>query len=258
MFPGAQINEYRQTDSIPIFIDGRSAILCRWVFDIDMPQKFSHSLFPFGKNELRLPLWSVDLDDNTVIIPDLEAERQTYPDICPGLGNNFAINGWNILSSYYSYTLESYLSNFGNSDMRGINRFPELTFNVPISRKFFDSLVCKIIPILIILVLLFTILFVRKDDDGFNNVIGCSGLFFVLVFDHINLRESVLSDRIMYLEYCYFLTYLLLLLITVTSFRIENDSPVSKYLRMTDKLLKHYFWVIFFGFMAMTTILKFY
>jgi hypothetical protein len=58
--------------------------------------------------------------------------------------------------------------------------------------------VYKIIPLLIVQVLLLTILFVRNDSDGFNNIIGCSGLFSVLMFDHINLRESVTSSDIMY------------------------------------------------------------
>ncbi|MDR2009734.1 MAG: cache domain-containing protein [Bacteroidales bacterium] len=258
LFPGAQVNEYVQTDSIPILINNCKAVLYRWNFDINIPQQLSYSLFPFGKNEIIFPLWSTDLDDNTVLIPDLSAYKQIYPDICPGLGNHFEINGWDILNTYYSYSMESYLCNFGNTDIYGINRFPELLYNISVSRKFIDSLVCKIIPIAVVLVLLFTILFVRNDADGFNNIIGCSGLFFVLVFDHINLRETVLSEGIMYLEYCYFFTYLLLLLITVTSFQLENNIKAKQFLEWTDIILKRYFWSFVFGFIATTTLFVFY
>lgn len=258
LFPGARISSYELADSIDIFLDGHSGILCRWNFDIDIPQKLSNKLFPFGTNELSLPLWSADLDDNTLIVPDLEAYKQTFPDICPGLASNLSISGWNIVDSYYSYSIESYLTNFGNTYMRGVNRFPELIFNVSVSRKFLDSLVCKIIPLSVVLVLLFTILFVRNDSDGFNNIIGCSGLFFVLILDHINLRESVTSGGIMYLEFCYFFTYLLLLLITVTSFRVDSGSSSEKFLKITNTILMRYFWTIILGLMAITTIVRFY
>jgi hypothetical protein len=109
---------------------------------------------------------------------------------------------------------------------------------------------------MVVLVLLFTILFVRVKSDGFNNIIGCSGLFFVLVLDHINLRESVLSEQIMYLEYCYFLSYILLLLITITSFDISKNG--RSYNMWADTVLKKYFWTIIFGAMAIITAVFFY
>jgi hypothetical protein len=257
LFPGAQINEYEQTDSLSVYVDNKEMVLYRWNFDINLPQQFSYSLYPFGKNNITIPLWSVNLDDNTFLIPDIESYKQPYPDVCPGLGNHFKIEGWDISHTYYSYIMESYLCNFGDTEMYGINRFPELAFNISISRKFIDSLVCKIIPIVVVLILLFAILFVRDDSDGFNNIIGCSGLFFVLVLDHINLRESVLSEEIMFLEYCYFFTYLLLLLVTLTSFRLETNSNIKQQIPWSD-VLKRYFWTFMFGAMATTTIFIFY
>lgn len=98
------------------------------------------------------------------------------------------------------------------------------------------------------------------DNDKKN-----SGAIFVTVkdaagleFDHINLRESVQSGDIMYLEYCYFFTYLLLLLITVTSFRIGSGGSIDKFLKATDTILIRYFWTIILGLMAIATIVKFY
>ncbi|WP_419034547.1 hypothetical protein [Dysgonomonas gadei] len=61
------------TDSLDIFINGHRGVLFRWSFDIDIPQKLSNNLFLFGTSELRLPLWSTDLDDNTFIVLDLDA-----------------------------------------------------------------------------------------------------------------------------------------------------------------------------------------
>jgi hypothetical protein len=255
-FPGGHVSDMTLTDSLEVLIDNYPAILYRWNFDVEMEQRLSYSLYPFGKNEVKLTLWSTDLDDNTIITPDLESYKQIYPTDKPGLDNHFHIKGWDIFSSYYSYSMDSYLCNFGNSNIYGINQFPELTFNISISRKFIDILICKIVPLTVVLVLLFTILFVRKKDDGFNNIIGCSGLFFVLVLDHINLRETVMSEQIMYLEFCYFFTYILLLLITITSFDIEHRGKT--YNMWADTVLKKYFWCIISGAMLAVTTVFFY
>lgn len=255
-FPGGHISELEQTDSIGALLDNYPATLYRWNFDLEIEQQLSYALYPFGKNELSLTLWSRDLDDNTLITPDLEAYMQIYPTDCPGLDNHFNVRGWDIFGSYYSYSMESYLCNFGNADIYGINQFPELVYNISISRKFIDILICKIVPLMVVMVLMFTVLFVRVKSDGFNNIIGCSSLFFVLVLDHINLRESVLSEQIMYLEFCYFFSYILLLLITITSFDTEENEHL--YSSLVDNGLKHYFWTFIFGSMMMITVTLFY
>jgi len=151
--------------------------------------------------------------------------------------------------------MESYLSNFGNANIQGINQFPELVFSISIMRKFGDILIGKVIPLTIVLLLLFTILFVRDRTDGFNNVIGCSGLFFVLIIDHINLRESVAPDEIMFLEYAYFLSYALLLFVAATSFDILKRG--EEYGIKTDSMIRKYFWTVVLGIMTVVTAMRF-
>lgn len=256
LFPGARISDLNLKDTLEVILDNHPVMLYRWDFDIDIGQKMSYSLYPFGKNEIIVPFWSMDLDDNTLLIPDFDSYKQIYPTNLPGLNSHFSIKGWNLLSSYFSYSYDSYLCSFGNMDMYGINQFPELTFNVSISRKFLDILISKIVPLFVILTLLYTLIFIRKKEDGFNNVIGCSGLFFVLVLDHINLRETVLSEGIMYIEFCYFISYIILLLVTVTSF--EVDKKQSLYAKTLDFVLRNYFWSIILGAMIIVSILYFY
>ena len=256
LFPGGRIADLSPKDTLDILLDNHPATLYRWNFDMDIGQKMSYSLYPFGKSEITIPFWSADLDDNTLLIPDLTSYKQIYPTNMPGLDSHFTIKGWNLLSSYFSYSYDSYLCSFGNMDIHGINHFPELMFNISISRKFVDILICKIVPLMVILTLLFTLIFIRKKEDGFNNVIGCSGLFFVLVLDHINLRETVLSEGIMYIEFCYFISYIILLLVTVTSF--EVDKKQSGYTKALDFALRNYFWSIILGAMAIVSVLYFY
>lgn len=258
LFPGSRITDLTIQDTLDIILDDHPATLYRWNFDMDIGQKMSYSLYPFGKSEVSIPFWSMDLDDNTLLIPDLDSYKQVYPTNMPGMNPHFTIKGWNLLSSYFSYSYDSYLCSFGNMDIHGINNFPELVFNVSISRKFLDILISKIIPLLVILTLLFTLIFIRKKEDGFNNVIGCSGLFFVLVLDHINLREAVLSEGIMYIEFCYFISYIILLLVTITSFEVDTVNKQSGYTKTLDIVLRNYFWSIILGAMAIVSVFYFY
>lgn len=258
LFPGSRITDLTLKDTLDIVLDKHLATLYRWNFDMDIGQTMSYSLYPFGKSEISIPFWSMDFDDNTLLVPDFDSYKQVYPTNMPGLDSHFTIKGWDLLSSYFSYSYDSYLCSFGNMDMHGINQFPELTFNVSISRKFVDILICKIVPLFVILTLLYTLIFIRKKEDGFNNVIGCSGLFFVLVLDHINLRETVLSEEIMYIEFFYFISYIILLLVTITSFEVDTNKKQSFYAKTLDFGLRNYFWSIILGAMTIVSICSFY
>jgi len=255
IFTGAYVENMEPTDTVETMMGDYPIKLYRWNFDIEIVQKLSYSLYPFGNNEIMLMLSSNDFDSNVILTPDLDSYKQLYPTDQPGLGNNFNLKRWNIYSSYYAYAMESYLCSFGNIAMQGINQYPELTFKIVIKRKFGDLLIGKVIPLMIVLLLLFTILFVRIRSDGFNNIIGCSGLFFVLMLDHINLRESVSADQIMFFEYCYFLSYTMLLLIAITSFDIFKRG--ESHGLVVDTIIKRYFWTVGIGAMMLIAAVHF-
>jgi len=249
-FPGAYVWKMEEIGVIDAVVEGCPVRLYRWDFDIEMVQELSYSLYPFGKNEISMMLWSNDLDNDIILTPDLESYKQLYPTDKPGLHSGFQLKRWNVIGTFYRYAMESYLCSFGNADIQGINEYPELVYNISISRKFVDILIGKIIPLAIVLLLLFTIVFVRVTSDGFNNIIGCSGLFFVLMMDHINLRESVSSEEIMFLEFCYFISYLMLLFIAITSFDLFKRG--ESYNLKIDRTIKKGFWI--FATAMMTTI----
>ena len=253
--PRGYVNSMEQTDVTETMIGAYPARLYRWNFDIESMQKFSYSLYPFGKANMDFTFWSNDFDNNLILVPDLEAYVQLYPTTKPGIDRRFHLKTWDIYSTYYTYVMESYLSNFGNINIQGINQFPELVFNISIMRKFGDILIGKVIPLAVVLLFLFTILFVRDRSEGFSNIIGCSGLFFVLIIDHINLRESVAPDEIMFLEYAYFLSYVLLLFVAATSFDIFRKG--EEYVIRADLMIKKFYWTFVMGTMTLITVIRF-
>ena len=72
-----------------------------------------------------------------------------------------------------------------------------------------------------------------------NAVAAGAGLFLLVIFSHINLRANLAAREIFYLEYYYFLVYMVILGVTVnyllftkTDFRLVhfNDNLVAKIL----------------------------
>jgi hypothetical protein len=264
-FPNAFIGNVEQylelSYMVDTMIDNYPAVVYRWNFEIDTVEQLSPVLYPFGKNEITLDIWSVDFDSGVILIPDLEGYIQLYPTDKPGLGNNFNLKKWNILGTYYTFSMSSFLTNWGNMNMRGVNEYPELIYNISISRKFVDVLIGRIIPLLIVLGLLFTMIIVRGTTDSFNNIVGCSGLFFVLILDHINLRESVSSESIMFFEFFYFVAYFMILCTAVSSLHFEikgvNGAPGVSYNEKIDSILRKTFWIFILGVLTAITAVYF-
>jgi hypothetical protein len=254
-FTGYSDQSLQLTYVVDTMLDAYPALVYRWNFEIETVEQLSPVLFPFGKNEITLDIWSVDLDSGVILIPDLEGYIQLYPTDKPGLGNNFHLKKWNIMGTYYSFTMASFLTNWGNMQMHGINEYPELIYNISISRKFIDVLIGRIIPLLIVLGLLFTMIIVRGTTDSFNNIVGCSGLFFVLILDHINLRESVSSESIMFFEFFYFISYFMILCTAVSSLQFERNG--LSYNEKIDSILKKSFWIFILGVLTAVTAVYF-
>jgi hypothetical protein len=60
----------------------------------------------------------------------------------------------------------------------------------------------------------------KKDFLGFNAaavVASCSALFFVALIAHVQMRNELAANSVVYLEYFYLVTYLIILLITTNA-----------------------------------------
>ena len=93
---------------------------------------------------------------------------------------------------------------------------------------------------------------VRVNPDsaqllGFNSaaVLGfCAALFFVVIVAHTSLRESLAAQRIVYLEYFYFVLYIAILGVAVNSIQIASPAA-SRWVRHGDNLpARLLFWPI--------------
>ena len=241
-------------DSIETTMDGYKALLMRWSFVVELEQVPSYGLYPFGIYNMSFTIKGKNNDDNTMLVPDMTAYNSMFPIDKPGIDSRLKITGWNILQSSYSYRFGGYTSNLGNVNSQ--SRAPDICLNVFVSTKYMDILVSKLLSVMVIVTLLFVLIFIRNKDNILDTVLGCSGLFFALVLDHVNLRERVQSTEVMYLEFIYLTVYGFLLLTILSAIYLKkiNDSNIDR----MNSYMKNYFWIAFFGVMAVSTMLRFY
>jgi len=148
------------------------------------------------------------------------------PIVLPGILQGLIIPGWDIEKSFYSYRSHSYSTSFGLKDYQGLTNFPELYFNIYIKHQIIGPIVSYMMPNGLVLVMVFSILLLTSRHEqktglfGFNtmNVItACAGFCIVVVFSHIDLRESLVANDLIYMEYFYFNTYLFILYVAFHS-----------------------------------------
>ena len=185
----------------------------RWGFKATLPQKFDYSRYPIGSHNVAVRLWHKQFTQNIILIPDLDSYTLMSPAAYPGLLNDLTLGGWNINGSFLGYRLESYQTSFGLTDFAGLTDFPELFFNIAIEKEFTGPLISNILPLAVVAILLFSILYMssNRSEAPLRVIAACATFCLVVVFSHIGLRESLGTRDIVFLEYFYFTTYMMIL-----------------------------------------------
>ena len=206
--------------------------LVRWSFKATLYQKFDFSKYPFGREYVQAQLRHKQFSQNIILVPDIESYKLVNPTALPGLQKDVFLNGWNIKKSYFNYRYENYNTNFGLIDYAGLTDFPELFFTIEISKQIFGAVVSHALPLVVVTLLLFALLLLSSNRDSgklevVEAIAACAGFFLVIVFSHLGIRESFAVQDIMYLEYFYYVTYVLILF-TVANYVIiasqkQND-----------------------------------
>ena len=237
-----------------------------WYFRATLRQNFSYELYPFDRQEVWLRLWHAEFDRNIVLTPDLRTYDITNPVALPGVERDFVLPGWTLLSSGFDYRTQDYNTDFGISDSIGQSDFPELHYTLTMRRQFLGPFVSKFVPLFVVAGMLFALLLIGSKKEhhsawfGFtamDEVLGCAALFFVLIFDHAALRDSLGSPLVMYLEHLYFGLYLGILFVTVNA--IMFATTTWHLIQYRDNLLaKLSFWPMYMSGLFIVTLAEFY
>ena len=219
--------------------------IIRWNVNAVLNQNFDHSSYPFDSERVVVDLWHKEFTRDVILIPDLASYTLLSPSATPGLSKEIQISGWDIDESSFNYRSESYKTSFGLENYSGLGNFPSLFFGFTIRKAITGPFVANMLPLLVVNVLLFAILFLGARDEhqkghlGFtlDVIAACAGFFLVAILLHIALRRDLAARDIFYLEYFYFVTYAMILYVTInyvlltkTSLRIVHyrDNFIAK------------------------------
>jgi hypothetical protein len=244
---------------------GEHELVIGWYFDVTVRQHFDYRKYPLDRHDLWLRLWPKDFDKDVVLVPDLGSYDRTGRADRFGFDRDIVPGDWNIEDTFFSYERKCYDTRFGIQAYRGQKNFPELHFNITLTRRFQNAFIVALVPLISVLVLLFSILVMATSDRdkagilGFNasGAIGASSaLLFVVMLAHVSLRREFATAGLVYLEYFYLVSYAAMLGVSVNIylFSAGHRGRLLDRLHRDDNLIpKLAFWPLVLVSLAIIT-----
>jgi hypothetical protein len=239
----------------------------RWPFEVEQRVHFENSKYPLMRERFALRVVPQEFSSNVVLVPDLVAYPILSPATRPGLDENVYLPGWEITRTFFEFWERSPTTDFGLGGSASTESFPSLYFNIEVRRKFMDTFVSTLVPLIIVAIVAFLVLMIIEREEprislmrtgtGFNLSI-CGTLLFVAVFAHIGARQKIAAQEIIYLEYFYIVMYFAILWVAVNSILFVRW-PASKLIQYEKNLIPQVlFWPVTLGALWVVTLRIFY
>jgi hypothetical protein len=246
-----QIEMYRQIE--------KNYEVIGWYFEGIFRHKFDYHNYPLDNKTVTLRLWPKDFNRNIVFTPDFVAYPKNLNNPL-GLEDGIVLRGWELDETFFKYHMDDYQTDFGMGHVANRHERPELSFNIVITRSFQNAFIVHLLPLVVVLTLLFALLIsIHKEQEkkeiyGVNvqGVIGsCSSLFFIIMLSHIHLRGDSPGSQIVYVEYFYFLSYFMLLVVAIYGFlHLSGKLPNWKWIHYKDNLVIKFLYWPFIGIVS--------
>ncbi|MDM8518422.1 ABC transporter substrate-binding protein [Anaerolineales bacterium HSG6] len=244
------------TEEIYRFQEGEEETI-GWFFRSTLRQEPSVDKYPLDQATVQLQIWPHSLDENIVLVPDLDSYEFVEPTKKPGLAEAMVLEDWYILRSYFSYRFDKYNTDFGGNQTIKKHRIPDLYYNVIIRRSILSPIVAHAVTIMVIISLMFAVLLVHAENS-FNVLSYAAALFFVVAVSHVGLRSELQASGVVYLEYAYILSYLILLIVSVNAMLFYSEVTI-RFIQFGDNLYpKLLYWPVVVGAFLAITLVVFY
>ena len=244
-------------------VDAGDHVLVTWRFRATLEQEFSYLQFPFEQNDIDVKILYPDLSKHILLVPDLDSYDVLNPSAKPGLSPAISVPSSVEISSFFTFQDMQYRTSFGNATP--VKNYPALSFNIAVKRIFLSPFIANIIPILIVALILFIVLYVSSRDDNpraglttMNVVQGSAGFLFILLLAHVNERNRINTPEIAYIELFYFSMYVLVSLQAITLAVFFSGSQLKIFRYRDNLLIKLLFWPVLLGTWLVATLWRFY
>ncbi len=233
-------------------------LLVHWDVRVTLRLNLNYNDFPFDKRKINIEIIPIDNNDYLLFTPDLTSYKYTNPDKKSGLDSKIVISGSKVLESYFSYTFETYDSDFGYG-MKGLyEETPILHYNINIKRKLLNAFITYLVPVIVTMIMVFILITaIGKTNERQGIIESMAAFFFVLIFSHIDLRKEIVTAELTYIEYFYFISYAMLILATYNMITYsKNKSKIFDY--ENNLLFKSGFFPLIFLATLIFTLFQFY
>ena len=203
-----------------------------WYFEATLRQDLDFSNYPFDYKDIKIRLLHQDfnrreLNRQVILVPDLGGYQVINPRTRPGVDKNIVLGNWNLSDSFFEYRFKSYDTNFGIKTNVFKTNFPELHFTIVLQRDFIGPFISRIGPLFVVVILIFAMLLIANEEKASEVLAACAGFVFIVILDQIAVREQIVTKGILYFEYFYFVIYVMLLYVAVSSIRIAKNKFVE-------------------------------
>lgn len=238
-------------------------VLVTWSFRATLEQHFSYQQFPFEQNDISLTVLYPDFSRNILLVPDLSSYDILNPSVRPGLSENVSVPSSSTISAFFTFQDIEYKTNFGAGSQ--IKTQPALTFNMVMKRVWLSPFIANIIPILIVALIMFIVLFIssgkeegRSGMTTMNVIQSCAGFLFILLLAHVNERNRIMTPEIAYIELFYFSMYLFITLEAILLAMLLRGVKWRIFEYGDNLVLKLLFWPVLLWTWLALTLLRFY
>lgn len=229
-----------------------------WEFRVTLRLNLKYSDFPFDKRHLDIKLDPISMDDNIILVPDLTSYTNTNPSRLPGISEDIKLPGSEITKAYYNFSLQDYTTDFGYGTKSMFQNVPTLHFNIYLKRKLLNPFITYLVPIFVVLSLIYILILACEKTEARQGIIeSMAAFFFVLIFSHIDLRKDVVTPDLIYIEYFYFTTYLMIILSTANLIAYTK-SQTSLFDFNDNQIFRTIYFPLFLSVILVISLWKFY
>ena len=229
-----------------------------WDFRVTLRLNFEYGDFPFDKRHLDIQLNPASIDNNILLVPDLTSYTNTSPTRLPGVSDSIELSGNEITKSYFHFAIQDYATDFGFGSKTNFQKKPTLHFNINLNRKLLNPFISYLVPTFVVLSMIYILILACEKTEARQGIIeSMAAFFFVLIFSHIDLRKDVVTPDLIYIEYFYFATYMMIILSTANLIAYTK-SQTSLFDFNDNQIYRTIYFPIFLSVMLGISLWKFY
>lgn len=217
-----------------------------WNFFVEFPYEWNELLYPLDINEISIALEHPALDKNILLIPDLHAYQNMRPADLPGLNSHLNLIGFNIEKSSFCFKNDQPKTTYGIEAFGQSTAYFTLHFDIVAVRNIMNAILVFFLPIFIIMFAIYCFFSLSENHqlDLKETLTAYTGLLLTIIFLHRMLRDQRSADAVMYIEYFFLLTYVIIFILALHVFFQQTELGKKRWYKKLGYIYKVFFWDI--------------